>query len=146
MKFAYFDSSAVLAFLMQQPSGETIAELWQEFESKTSSLLLEAECLINLRRNALRVQGIPSDKWLAPRLAALSQLLQEITLKEIDTSILEIIRRESHLSECRTLDAIHLATALYFRDKSDEEFEVVTLDDKMRQLSTKLNFRVWPAV
>jgi predicted nucleic acid-binding protein len=145
VKLAYFDSSALLAFLMQQPGGEETGELWNQVDGKVASLLLDAECLISLRRNALRVQGIDGEKWLTPRLSALSQLLQEITLKEFDTSIQEVIRRENLLSECRTLDAIHLATALYFREQGGEDFGIVSLDEKMRRTSLKMGLPVWPA-
>lgn len=130
---------------MQQPGGEQTEALWNQLEGKVSSILLEAECLITLRRMSLRVQGTEPDKWLASRTSALSQLLLEIHLKHIDASIMEIIRHENLLSECRTLDALHLATALYFRDRSGEAFGLLSLDERMRQIARKFALPVWPA-
>jgi predicted nucleic acid-binding protein len=144
VKFGYFDSSAILVFLLQQPGADQALEFWYQTESKTSSILLEAECLITLRRSALKVQGADSEKWLSARIALLNQCIQEITLKELDASILEIIQRETALAECRTLDAIHLATALFFRERGDEDYVLVSYDERMRKTAAKLQLRILP--
>jgi predicted nucleic acid-binding protein len=142
---AYFDSSAVLAFLLQQPEGEATRDLWVEKPNRVSSALLKAECLVNLRRNAARIPSGQSRTWLRERLALLATCMEDITLSDIDGSILSVLESEERLADCRTLDALHLATALRFSAKADEGFVVVSLDERMRQIARKLKFEVLPA-
>jgi predicted nucleic acid-binding protein len=59
--------------------------------------------------------------------------------------VLEALDREPALAECRTLDALHLATALYLRERASEGFRLVTFDDRMRQTGLKLGLEVGPA-
>jgi predicted nucleic acid-binding protein len=141
----YFDSSAVLAFLLQEPEGVETARLWVEGGPRTSSLLLRAECFGNLRRNLPKGSARSRKNWLAEKFDGLSKCLEEVTLKDIDGEILAVLEKQEELSECRTLDAIHLATALYFRGKTDGDFSIVTLDERMRQVAAKLKLNVLPA-
>lgn len=141
---AYFDSSAVLSFLLQQKEGVEAAKIWMDHDARVSSLLLKAECHINLHRNAGSLPKSAAKEWLQDRLVVLSGCLTEVNLKDVDASILEIINHELGLMECRTLDAIHLATALFFREKGDEDFVLVTLDTRMRQTAAKLKIKVLP--
>ena len=141
---AYFDSSAVLAFLLQQKEGVEAAKIWMDHDARVSSILLKAECLINLRRNATGLPKTASKEWLQDRFAVLSNCLDEVNLKDLDDSILEVMNQEAGLVECRTLDAIHLATALYFREKGDEDLVLVSLDVRMRKTAVKLKIKILP--
>lgn len=105
--------------------------------------MLEAECLIVLRRFAARAgEKIPTG-WLDERFSILNHITSEFTAKNVDAEILGLIRSEKRLAGSRTLDAIHLATALYFRDKSDE-FVLVSFDQSMRETAAKLKLAVLP--
>lgn len=137
--------SAVLAFLLQQPEGDATRDLWVENRNRVSSILLRAECLVNLRRNASRLPPGQSRAWLKERPALLASCMEDITLADMDASILEALLDEEKLSDCRTLDALHLATALRFSSRADEGLVVVSLDEKMRQTAKKLKFEVLPA-
>ncbi len=64
--------------------------------------------------------------------------------KRLDDEIEEIVRGTSDLSDCRTLEAIHLVTALYFQPHHDEPINVVTLDRRMREVATRLGFTILP--
>ena len=144
MPVAYFDSSAVLSFLLQQPEGADTSKLWIDHESRVSSILLKAECLVNLRRNAARLTRGAAKDWLAERTAGFTQCMGEVTLVDVDESILSVIDREDGLSDCRTLDAIHAATAIAIRERAGEDFIIVSLDDRMRQVARKLKIKVLP--
>lgn len=141
---AYFDSSAVLAFLMQQAEGESVRDIWVEQPIRVSSVLLKAECFINLRRNAARLPASQSREWLHQRLALLASCVEEITLADVDGSVLAVLESEGKLLDCRTLDALHLATALRFSAKVDDGLVVVTLDERMRRTAEKLKLEVFP--
>jgi predicted nucleic acid-binding protein len=145
MPAAYFDSSAVLAFVLGQPEGSDTLELWSGMESRCSSILLKAECLINIRKHAGRLPKGASGAWLRERSLLLESCLDEIHLKDVDASVLTVLDRETGLAECRTLDALHLATALHMRERASEGFKLVTLDERMRQTAAKLKFDILPS-
>lgn len=75
----------------------------------------------------------------------LDQSLAEIHLKDIDASVLTVLDRETGLADCRTLDALHLATALYMRERAGEGFKLVTLNQRMRQTAAKFKFDILPS-
>lgn len=144
MPVTYFDSSAVLSFLLQQPEGAGTSRLWLGNESRVSSILLKAECMVNLRRNAARLKKGASKEWLAERVAALGLCMGEVTLVDVDESILSVIDREDGLAECRTLNAIHVATAIAVRERVGDDFAIVSLDERMRQTAKKFKIKVFP--
>ena len=76
----------------------------------------------------------------------MSDVQDELNFKPLDSSIEEIIRGTPALADCKTLDAIHAATALYFRRFVEGPFEIVTIDKRMTQLAGKLGFQVQPSV
>ena len=45
-------------------------------------------------------------------MSELDRLIEEINLKNIDSTTIENIDKVDILSECRTLDALHLSTAI----------------------------------
>lgn len=145
MTTAYFDSSAVLAFILGQPEGSEALDIWSRQESRCSSILLKAECLINLRKNSMRLPKGASGTWLRERTGLLESCLDEIHLKDIDVSVMTVLDRESVLAECRTLDALHLASALYMRERAGEGFKLITLDERMRQTAAKLKLDILPS-
>lgn len=144
MNTVYFDSSALLSVVLKAARAAELSLLWEKAESKVSSILLEAECWIGLRRHWMREGVTPDAGWMSERSDFLSGVLTELDVKQIDGNIISMIRKEPVLAECRTLDAIHLATALLFKSKSDEGFRLVSLDQKMRQIAMKLNLDVLP--
>ena len=145
MTCRYFDSSAVLSELLIQHSPPAVGDLWLSADERLCSSLLRIECIVAIRRAALRQGGTAEDAWVQERLGLLSDVLDELNFKPVDSAIEEIIRGAPALADCKTLDTIHVATALHFRTFVDGNFEVVTLDRKMRQLAAKLGFVVQPS-
>ncbi len=142
MNAAYFDSSAVLAFLLGQREGPAAFALWTERRIRISSILLRAECLVNIRRHARSLAGKVPLSWLSSREKALSGSLSEVTLAQVDEALLETLESEPALAECRTLDALHLCTALRFREELDGRLDLVTLDERMALVAARLGFQV----
>jgi predicted nucleic acid-binding protein len=141
----YFDSSALLSQMLVQQGALAVQELWQSADQRLSSSLLRIECVIAVRRAALFQGGFADDEWAQERLDLLSEVLDGLNFKTVDASIEEIIQRTPALADCRTLDAIHVATALHFRTYVEGSLEIVTLDGKMRQLAGTLGFQVRPS-
>jgi predicted nucleic acid-binding protein len=144
MQAAYFDSSALLCVLLQEAKAEVAATLWNQFTRRVSSILLNAECWIGMRRHFSRSGVSPEKAWLEERADFLSGALATVQIAPVDGRILEILRERAELADCKTLDALHIATALHFSAKSDEGLVVVSLDERMRQTARKLKLEVLP--
>jgi antitoxin (DNA-binding transcriptional repressor) of toxin-antitoxin stability system len=82
-----------------------------------------------------------------PSIASLlDSFLEALECKRIDDDILRIISENALLANCRSLDAIHVATALYFRPYQDDALQVVTLDRRMGETAVAAGFAVLPPV
>jgi predicted nucleic acid-binding protein len=119
---AYLDTSVLLRLALGQSNA--LAE-WRQIDRGVSSALTSVEALRSLDR--LRLRAGLTDAELARRRATVLQLLDSLELVEIDTSVLN--RATQPLpTELRTLDAIHLATALLWRERSNVEVVMATHD------------------
>ena len=144
MAVRYFDSSVILSELLEEKIHPLLIELWNGAEERLSSSLLKIECVVAIRRAAL-LQGVAADDvWARERMDLLSGFLDALNFKAIDRSIEELIRLTPALADCRTLDAIHVATALHFKPYVEGPLEIVTLDRRMKQLAEKMGFQVQP--
>jgi predicted nucleic acid-binding protein len=135
----YFDSSVVLSLLLGDQHAAQALELWHAELDRVSSVLLEIECRTVLRR--LPAAELPDrQRRIAEQRLALA--LEEVTLKPVGDDIVAVVRETHSLGGCRTLDAVHLATALYFRAAAEADFRVYTFDLSMAELARRLGFRV----
>ncbi len=144
MVVTYFDSSLLLCVLLNEARAEAASVLWDLAAIKVSSILLPAECYVNLRRHFLKIKKSPPAGWMEERMAVLEQSVADATIRQVDAGILEVLKRHPELSECRSLDAIHLATALHFREHSDGEFFLASFDERMRHAAVKLGIKTLP--
>ena len=140
----YFDSSMMLGGILGQKPQGFIASLWDPVEIRLSSLLSRIECVVGVRRAGALQKLAPDGPWCMERIHLLEAFLEELDCKRIDDDILDIIRKNTSLSNCRSLDAIHIATALYFKPYHDEPIQIVTLDGRMRETAGKAGFAVLP--
>ena len=67
-----------------------------------------------------------------------------MTFKSIDDAIERIVRGESRLAGCRTLDAIHVATALYFAPHLNEPLIICSFDRRLRSAAEGLELQTHP--
>ena len=135
---AYFDSSVLLSLLLGDAKARWAEDLWASELERVSSLLLELECITVLRRVSMTGRDDVQRKETETRLAA---ALEEVTLKPVDEDIAAQVRASPTLAGCRTLDAVHLATALYFRT-GEPDLRVYTFDARMAEIALRLNFSV----
>lgn len=98
-RYAYLDSSAVAKLLVSEPETEELERGLLDFDGLVSSRLTESEAHRASRRRSRRLLQQASD------------VFESIVLVDVTPAIL---KRAGALAppELRTLDAIHLATAL----------------------------------
>lgn len=128
---AYVDSSLLLSMLLNDENAARASQAWREHQDRVASTLIELECITVLRRVAKQYPRRLPKKRLSLLRERLASYLEEVSLKHIDDTVIEIIRREDRLAGCRTLDAVHIATALLFQSVADGPLHVCTLDQRM---------------
>lgn len=119
---AYVDASVLLRVALRQP--DALPE-WREIEQGVSSTLIMTESLRTLDR--LRLRAKLSDEEVASRRATILQLIASLELVEIDAVVLDRAAQPMP-TELGTLDAIHLATALLWKEMSHKNPTMATHD------------------
>jgi len=119
---AYVDASVLLRIALAQP--DALRE-WRRIERAVSSALIVTESLRTLDR--LRLRAKLSDAEIAPRRAKILELVATLELVEVDALVLDRAALPMP-TELGTLDAIHLATALLWREMSHDVPTIATHD------------------
>ena len=133
---AYLDASVILRVAFEQ--GEILAE-WPQIERPIGSALVRVECLRALDR--LRLQAPRDDVELSRRSAQLLRLLAPVALIAVDRDVLD--RAAGPMpTELRTLDAIHLASALLWQEMTGERLVMATYDNALALAAQAHGMRV----
>ena len=74
-------------------------------------------------------------------MSELDRLLEEINLKNIDSTTIENIDKEDILSGCRTLDALHLSTAIELQKELGENLFIFSYDKEFNKVAKQLGFK-----
>jgi len=133
---AYLDSSVLLRVVLGQRGR---LKDWRAVREGVVSALAEVECLRTLDR--LRLRGAITDQDLSIRREAVYRLLEEIEIVEPTRPILA--RASLPLATpVGTLDAIHLATAMLWRESSSADLVFATHDAALGIAARASGFRV----
>jgi len=127
---AYVDSSVLLWVALGQPNA--LPE-WRDIERGVSSALVTTEILRTLDRVRLRVNL--SDIEVARRRATILAIIDSLELVEIDSTVLDRAAQPMP-TELGTLDAIHLASALLWRDAVRTDLVMATHDKALGRRCT----------
>ena len=137
----YAESSAVLAWLLGEPNGRRVREVLRRAELVMASDLVLIECdRVLIRAVTL---GEIDEATAADRRAHLNAAASHWHLSRISLDIVERARHRFPAEPVRTLDAIHLASALVVRS-AVSDVELLSLDDRIRRAGVQLGFRVQP--
>lgn len=133
---AYLDSSVLLRVILGQRNA---VKEWRTIERGIASALVEVECLRTLDR--LRLSEGFSDEEIALRREAVFRLLEAMEIIDLTRPILT--RAEQPLpTALGTLDAIHLATALLWKERRQEDLMLATHDTALAIAARASGFRV----
>jgi predicted nucleic acid-binding protein len=133
---AYVDSSVLLRIVLGQPGMLTN---WRGIRTGVSSRLAEVECLRALDR--LRLCSAVEDEEIASRREAVFRFLSAVEIIEVSYPILA--RASQPLpTEVGTLDSIHLATALLWREMNQTDLVMATHDQELGLAARACGLRV----
>ncbi|HUF75212.1 MAG TPA: type II toxin-antitoxin system VapC family toxin [Longimicrobiales bacterium] len=137
----YAESSAVLAWLLGETAGEEVAGALREADGVVASDLTLVEC----ERVLIRAwaSGLMSEAQRADQSAALARAAAHWTVLRVDQEVVERARRPFPIEPLRTLDALHLSSALIARS-AVPGLELLTLDQRVRENADRLGFTTVP--
>ncbi len=131
----YLETSAVLRWVLEEPEAALVERVLRPARGLFTSELTQAECL-----RALRRLGAPPDGRERDRLAAFLSTWDTVP---IQSGLLSLVGQAFPVEPVRTLDAIHLVTALDLRE-SIPDLQVASLDHRVRDNAGALGFGVVP--
>jgi len=122
---AYVDGSVILRLALGQANA--LVE-WSKIRRGVASALVKTESLRTLDR--LRLRAKLSDAEVATRRAAILSLIGSLEVVELDAAVLDRASQPMP-TELGALDAIHLATALLWKEMTGVEITVATHDEAL---------------
>ena len=119
---AYVDASVLLRVALRHP--DALPD-WRQIQQGISSAVILTESLRTLDRFRLRAK-LP-DREVASRREVILRLIASLELVDIDAAVLDRAAQPMP-TELGTLDAIHLATALLWRESAGKDLVMATHD------------------
>lgn len=138
----YAESSAVLSWLLAEGAGEAVKGALDGAEMIVASDLTLIECDRTLLR--ARAAGHLSELEAARRRTLLEAVSAHWNLVRLGREVVERSRRPFPGEPLRTLDALHIASALAVRS-AVPGLAILTLDQRVRGSAAELGFRILPA-
>jgi uncharacterized protein len=133
---AYIDTSALLRIIMREPGA--LVEL-RSYDALVSSELIAVESARTIDR--LRLQGSLAANEAAARLRIIADWLEAIDLVLLRPSVLSRASEPMPMA-LGTLDAVHLATALIWRDRMGPLPAMATHDAALGSAARAFGFEV----
>jgi len=133
---AYIDTSALLRLVLREPGA--LDEL-RTFDGLVSNELIAVESARTIDR--LRLQGSLTTEEAAARRRTVNEWLEAVDLVLLRTPVLSRASEPLPMS-LGTLDALHLATALIWRDRMGSVTKMATHDTALGLAARAFGFEV----
>ncbi len=137
----YAESSAVLAWLLGEPTAEEVRTCLVSAGAVVTSSLTSLECARGLARARVLGRIHASDELAALRI--LDTAVAAWSIHDLTDRVLTGARCPFPVEPVRTLDALHLATAMLFHEALGS-LTVLSLDDRVRGNASALGLAVRP--
>ena len=138
----YAESSAVLAWLLDEAPARDVLRLLQESEAILTSDLTLIECDRVLWRAVARDELTEAEA--ADRRAHLAHAAARWHILRIAAEVVDRARQPFPGEPIRTLDAIHVASALLGR-AAIPGLKLLSLDERVRRSGQSLGFEIVPS-
>lgn len=139
----YAESSAVLSWLLGETAGATIRKHLKEADAVMTSRLTLVECHRAIAR-AVTLERFSGDQANKLRIR-LNGSARYWNILALAPAILDRACQAFPGEPLRTLDAVHVASALHGR-AAGIELEILSLDTRVRAACTGLGFALLPPV
>lgn len=137
----YAESSAVLAWLLGEKRGPDVAEALRDADGVITSELTLVEC----ERVLIRAwsTGLLSEADRVDQSSALAHAAAHWVRLRVDVDVIDRAMRPFPMEPVRTLDALHLASALLARSVAPGA-RLLSLDQRIRENGARLGLQVVP--
>lgn len=133
---AYIDSSVIMRVLLGQPNA--LAE-FSKVERPIASKLLKVEGLRTLDR--LRTRGLLTETEFVKSAEEFRDSIDAVEWIEITHAVLDRVGGNFAVA-LGTLDAIHLSSALLWKEQTKMDIQFLTHDELLGRAARSLGFRV----
>jgi uncharacterized protein with PIN domain len=137
----YAESSAVVAWLLGEDTGRRVRKILANADAIVSSDLTLVECDRVLHRGL--ALGAITEATAADRKARLAAAALDWNVLRIAPQIIERARQSFPDEPIRTLDALHVASALYARAVLPG-LVLLSLNNRVRRVARSLGFDIQP--
>jgi len=134
---AYFDTSAIIPLIIEEPSSAITSRLWDDAERIVSVRVLYPEARAALAR-AERMRRVTRGQ-LTAAIAELELIIGQVDHIEINAPLARLAGGLAHTHGLRGYDAVHLAAAA---TAADNELVVVTGDSDLSRAASALGISV----
>ena len=138
---AYAESSAVLTWLLSERGEGEVRQLLTGADRVVASTLTAVECARALARGVVTECVSAKDELAA--LQMLDNVSRSWVTLELTGRVLDRARGRFPHEPVRTLDALHLATAVVFHE-AHGALTMLSLDERVRENAVSLGFEVAP--
>ena len=121
----YVDTSVLLRVILRQPN--TLAE-WERIKTPLSSAITETEAARGIDQSRHRKELDETEA--AAAMVSVGQILEGFDLVDIDRAV-RARAGQPQAGPLRTLDAIHLATALLWKERVTTDLVFATHDPRL---------------
>lgn len=140
----YVESSLLLEVYLGQPRAALAQSVLAVPRSRVSSRLLSVEVPIVLRRTLAALPD--AEAAVTTRLGWFDADSSALSFHEALDLIAKRVRSDARLTQCRALDAIHVATALVTQEGTDRPVIMGSLDGRVRTVARSVGLLVEPAL
>ena len=141
----YLDSSALLKIWVYESQSEDVRRAFENADQAATSAIAQVECRAALAR--LHRTGLLSDQHIALALEQQDTDLQSLIQHHVTSSVLDDAGQLALRHQLKSLDAIHLASALMLRLlPATNPLVFMTFDLKLSRAAAAEGLKVWPDV
>lgn len=136
----YFDTSALVKLYVNEPHSREVQRRTRSASAVATSMVAYAEARAAFAR-ALR-QDATTSAAHRRRVAQLNRDWADLLRVELHPTVARNAGELAEIHHLRGFDAIHLASALWLRDRSDEECEFVAFDERLSEGARSAGLRL----
>lgn len=137
---AYIDTGFLLSIIFDEEKKDESLNILNQPLIRVSSILLEIEIDLNVRK-FIKFNNINEEAG-TEIIAKYKNLVDLINLKKLDSSIIRIIKNTAEFENSKSLDAVHLATAMEINRHNEEPISIFSYDKQMNQIAEKLGLEI----
>lgn len=138
---AYFESSVFLSVLLEDTGYEEAREVWNLPCERVTSILTPIEVVTVIRRfygqmKPAAARGLRSMERRA------GEVFNEVSVLNVDHDIRNLIELKREFSQCRSLDAIHVASGYYLaQSMPGQSFGFYSFDRRVNDVARKVGLK-----